>query len=250
MSRHVLGLASAATMVLTCVLVTWVMGAWRPDGSPAPSGSWLPQTAARAPVEAPPPSLGSPVGGAGASDDPPSRETFEAAARAAALAEEAARADLTAAAASVDEPLEVRVDLYLQALRDALAASGAESMLEHRSVWTEHFVRMEVVQEELAAASPDARRRALAQIRRRMGYDEPQVARMEELDATREARWAVGLEYMEERRRLESTFEGAVLEDELRRLRERTFGPAAKTIEREEASGFHRFERPRIYGRN
>lgn len=237
-------------MALSFAATTWVIGTWRTDGPPPTQRPPLPQPSALAPVEAAPPSPGAAAGGAGVPDVPAGREQVEAAARAAELAEEAARADLTAAAASADESLEVRVDLYLQALQEALAASGLEGMLEHRSVWAEHFIRMDVVQDELAAASPAARRRALAQIRGRMGYDEAQIARMEDLDAEREARWVVGIGYVEERRRLESTFEGAVLDDELRRLRERTFGPAAKTIEREEASGFHRFERPRVYGRN
>jgi hypothetical protein len=83
-----------------------------------------------------------------------------------------------------------------------------------------------------------------------MGFDEAEIERMAELDARRDERWTVGLAYMDERRRLESTFEGEALEEELHRLRERTFGHAAKTIEREEASGFDRFERPRVYGRN
>jgi hypothetical protein len=73
---------------------------------------------------------------------------------------------------------------------------------------------------------------------------------MRELDARREARWQNGLAYMEERARVEASFEGAAREDELRALRERYFAEQAPTIEAEERDDFFRFERPRIYGRN
>jgi len=55
---------------------------------------------------------------------------------------------------------------------------------------------------------------------------------------------------MRERSRLEATFAGEPLDAELAHLRETTFGPEAPTIEREEADGFFRYERPRVYGRN
>ena len=97
---------------------------------------------------------------------------------------------------------------------------------------------------------PGARRDELHRIRRAMGYTEEEIARMEERDAQREARWQTGLAYMEERARIARTFEGRGLDEELRHLRERTFAHEAKTIELEEEQGFYRFERPRIYGRN
>jgi hypothetical protein len=144
----------------------------------------------------------------------------------------------------------VRVDLYREALERALEATGDSAMLAQRTIWTEHFLRIDTVQEELAAASPAERRSALAEIRSRMGFDAAEIDRMAALDARREERWARGLAYMEERQRLERTFEGDALEAELRHLRARTFGHEATTIEREEASGFERFRRPRVYGRN
>jgi hypothetical protein len=112
------------------------------------------------------------------------------------------------------------------------------------------FLRMEGVQRELAALSPAARSRTLAHIRRELGFDEEAIARMEEIDARREERWQNGLAYMQERKRVASTFEGDALEAELRALREEYFANEAPTIEAEERDHFFRFERPRIYGRN
>ena len=63
-------------------------------------------------------------------------------------------------------------------------------------------------------------------------------------------RWKNGLAYMQERARLQTRFEGAALEGELRALREEYFAHEAPTIEAEERDGFFRFERPRIDGRN
>jgi lipase chaperone LimK len=83
-----------------------------------------------------------------------------------------------------------------------------------------------------------------------MGFTEEEVARMQELDARRDARWPNGLDYMRERERIVATFEGEFLEEELQHLRERHFGYEAETIAREERHGFFRYERPRIYGRN
>jgi hypothetical protein len=73
---------------------------------------------------------------------------------------------------------------------------------------------------------------------------------MEQVDERREARWQNGLAYLQERARLEASFEGEALEGELRALREEYFAHEAPTIEAEERDGFFRFERPRVYGRN
>jgi hypothetical protein len=109
---------------------------------------------------------------------------------------------------------------------------------------------MQGVQRELAAQSPAARSEELARIRRELGFDEAQIARLQELDDRREARWQNGLQYMEERARIAATFEGDALEQELAHLRTQYFEHEAPTIEAEERDGFYRFERPRVYGRN
>lgn len=249
MRRVVVPLASLALMVSSFVAATWAVRTWSGDEAPRAAIPGLARSTPQTPSEAtrPPVAAGSTIE-ADASPDP-----MDSAARLAAAAdaaEEAARAELISAAGSPGESLPVRVDLYLESLTRSLEASGDGDMLVHRGVWTEHFLRIDGVQAQLAELGPTARASALAEIRRRMGYEEEAVARMAERDAERDARWSRGLAYLEQRDRLQATFEGEVLDEELRHLRERTFAHEATTIEREEASGFERFERPRIYGRN
>lgn len=238
--RSVVGLSLVVTLGAFAA-TTWWLGRWQGpgrEGSPPPAlGRAAPRVAT-----SPPPPVSAPE------DADAARRALVAAA--AEAAEEAARAQVTGPALAADEPLEIRLDLYLASLRRALEASGNEALLAHGGVFTEHFLRLAPVQEDLAALSPAARADALARIRREMGFDPEQVERMARVDAERQARWDAGLAYMEERGRLARTFEGEALEEELRLLRERHFGRTAATIGREETQGFFRFERPRVYGRN
>lgn len=255
--RRLLAVASGAVTLAAFVATTWGIGRWQ---APARERALPPafQRSVAQPVASPDPS---PVGQPGDGTETrravetPARPADPAARRAAVAAaaeaaEEAARAGVIAAAQAADEPLEMRVHLYLAALQGALEASGDEALLVHRSLWTEHFLRIEAVQQELASLAPGARESALASIRREMGFDPEQIESLAERDAVRNARWRLGLAYMEERRRLEATWSGEALEEELAQLRERTFGHEARTIALEEADGFFRFERPRVYGRN
>ncbi len=249
MRRLLVPLSMLVAMAAGFALATLALRALAPPAeSPIPA---LLQPPARTDASAQPPPLPD-VDGAARIDgsDTHAIDTRRALAEAAERAEEAARAAVVGEATRVDEPLEVRLDLYWSALTRALEASGNPALLAHKGVWTEHFLRLEPVQTELAALSPEARGEALAQIRRQIGFDEASVQRMAERDRVRDARWERGLSYLEERRRLEATFEGEVLTAELRHLREEVFGHEAATIEREEASGFERFERRRVYGRN
>ncbi len=146
--------------------------------------------------------------------------------------------------------LDARLERYRDAVRSAQERDPSAPILSQRSMLAEVFLRMPGVQRELSEMSPSARNRALHHIRRELGFDEQEVARMEEIDRRHEERWQNGLAYMRERSRIASTFEGEALEAELRALREEYFAHEASTLEAEERGGFFRFERPRIYGRN
>ncbi|WP_426749130.1 hypothetical protein [Myxococcus sp. Y35] len=120
-----------------------------------------------------------------------------------------------------------------------------------RSQATELFLRLEPVQARLAAMPVEERRAALADIRRRMGFSEEMIAQKAADDAHRDARWENGHSYMKARAELFSRLgQGEALEAELRSLREQYFGHEAPTIAREEESGFFRYQRRRVYGRN
>jgi hypothetical protein len=237
---------SLAVTLLAFAATTWGIGWWRGSAGteralpPAFAPAEARDVAAMAPPPDPDPAQAAP-------DAAAQRAPLAAAAEA---AEEAARAGWVDPVLAADEPLELRLELYRDALEQALEASGQTAMLAQRGMWTEHFLRLEPVQQELGSLSPGDRANALAGIRRGMGFDDGQIERLALRDAALQARWDVGLAYMEERGRLAASFEGEALEQELRHLRQRTFGHEAQTIEREEADDFFRFERPRVYGRN
>jgi len=147
-------------------------------------------------------------------------------------------------------PLEDRIELFRGAVEEAYGDRGPAPVSDKRQVMAVAFLSMESVQDELKQMGPDERAESLRQIRRTMGVDEARIEEMERLDAEREERWQSGLRYMVERDELARSYEGVQLDEELRFLRERCFGDQAKTIEAEEASGFFRYTRRRVYGRN
>lgn len=149
-----------------------------------------------------------------------------------------------------DIPLEDRLRLFGTAVGESDPDESNPLLRDKRHVMALAFLNMESVQDELGRMSPEERAESLRHIRESMGFDEEAIEGMEELDAERERRWQNGLRYMEERDDLARDYEGAALEEELRFLRERYFGDAAETIAAEEASGFFRYRRRRIYGRN
>lgn len=154
----------------------------------------------------------------------------------------------------LEESHHVPIEHKLEVLKSAIDESelGVVSALapDITNIMLGRFLDMESVQDELRQMGPRERAESLRSIRRSMGIDERNIERMEELDAEREERWQDGLRYMEERDELTEYYEGARLQEELRLLRERHFAKEARIIEAEEASGFFRYDRRRVYGRN
>jgi hypothetical protein len=149
-----------------------------------------------------------------------------------------------------DIPLDDRIQLFRSAVAES-DPGGADPLLQDRNhVMASAFLNMESVQDELRQMGPDERAETLRHIRQSMGIDEEAIEELEKVDEERERRWQNGLRYMDERDDLARDYDGAALDEELRFLRERYFGDEAKTIEAEEASGFFRYRRERIYGRN
>jgi hypothetical protein len=238
-----IALASAAAAVAAAACLATLE--WLGDDAPAD----VARPAAPAPGVAPPPP---------ASAAPPSREDpsldggrlASTLARSADAREEALRAAIQRIGDDETLTLDARLERYREALQAAMAGASVPPAFGNGSMQAEWFLRMPGVQRELAALGPGARAEELARIRRALGFDDEQIARLAEIDARREARWEIGRAYMEERARVVATFEGETREAELRALREEHFAHEAPTIEREEQGGFFRFERPRVYGRN
>jgi len=240
MNRITLLIASGAVGAASCLAV---MVALRGPAGPEPvlvSDASAPAPAAPEPIaQGPPPRASEP-------DADFVREV--------ARAEEAREQALRDAILAIGEEPGLTVDARLERLREAVEAARGENEAAAAfvtpSMLAEVFLRMDGVQQELVAMSPGERAGELAHIRRELGYDEAEIARMEAIDERREARWQNGLAYMKERERIAASFEGDALEAELHALRAEYFAHEAQTIEAEERSGFFRFERPRIYGRN
>jgi hypothetical protein len=236
MRRGTLSLAAVAVATAACLLV---QRALREAPPPEPPVAAAPARPAPGSEEAPAPRSA-----------PDGESLLAERARAAAAEEQALRDAILGVANAEDLPLDARLDRYRQAVDAARAEAPDAPIFAQPSVLAEAFLRMEGVQRTLAALSPADRSRELAHIRRELGYDDEEIARMEDVDARREARWQNGRAYMQERARLAASFEGDALAEELHALREEYFGAEAPTIEAEERGGFLRFERPRIYGRN
>lgn len=151
---------------------------------------------------------------------------------------------------SDDTTLDEKLDVYVDALRENLGDGPAAIALENGSMLAHAFFGIESVSRQLAALDPAARQQKINDIRREFGYDDEQIAELEEDDREREAQWQNGYSYMNERRSLESRYSGEQLEQQLAALRQRYFGDEGRTIELEENDGFFRFDRPRLYGRN
>ena len=112
------------------------------------------------------------------------------------------------------------------------------------------FFDLDSVQSVLHEMEPDERREKIRELRINMGFTETQAEKLAESDARRNERWDKGLSYMTRREDLEARLEGEQLAAAMEELREDVFGAEAPTIAKEEAIGFFRYKRPRLYGRN
>ena len=149
-----------------------------------------------------------------------------------------------------DTSLDDKLTTYLDALQENYAGGPDAWTLENPSLLAHAFFGLDSVSDALGELGPEARQQKINEIRAELGYTEDQIAAQESRDQRREQRWQNGLSYMAEREALEQRSSGADFDRELAALQERFFAHEAQTIAAEEADGFYRFERPRLYGRN
>ncbi len=127
----------------------------------------------------------------------------------------------------------------------------AERVKDNRQQeFSDRFLSVPVIQEQLKSMAAEERRQALAQFRQQLGMDKDAIERWRELDDRRDARRAIGKQYMRQRSELENTMEGEELRLALNALQNKLFGAEAETLRNEEASGFYRFRQEQIIGRN
>jgi hypothetical protein len=166
------------------------------------------------------------------------------------LKNQAVQSSLSALDARTDVKVAQKVKLYRESLQEVYGEQTEAYLERHRQEAMNRFLDLSSVQKELSELKPEERSRGLREIRTGMGLDAEALQRWDSLDTERDARWDVGLKYMREREALATQYTGAALEERLRPLRERYFAAEAETIAQEEESGFLRFTRPRVWGRN
>jgi hypothetical protein len=149
-----------------------------------------------------------------------------------------------------DMTMDDKIEVYQGSLREAYENTPEKFILDQGPLLAKVFFSIDSVQNELKQMTPLERQQELNRIRRKMGFTEQQVERMEKRDADNELRWEAGLNYMKDREEIVRQFEGPQQEEKLRELREQYFDDEAKTIELEEKGDFFRFKRQHIYGRN
>lgn len=149
-----------------------------------------------------------------------------------------------------DTGIDEKIALFTQVVNDAY--HGETDFMGGDRVYylTRAFLRMDSVQENLHEMNEPERKEALRTVRKNMGFSDEAIEKMELLDAEKEERWQTGYRYMEERARILASFKGEGMQQKIAVLQNTCFGKNAKTIRAEEASGFFRFDRPRVYGCN
>lgn len=138
----------------------------------------------------------------------------------------------------------------LQNAVDEIYREGFARQLITPDVVATALFSLDSVQAQLQALPEEEQQAQLNALRKQLGMPDDVIARLEEQDQQRNARWKQGYQYMAEREELARQFSGEQLNRELEALREKHFGRAAKTIAQEEAEGFYRFNRPRRLGLN
>lgn len=155
--------------------------------------------------------------------------------------------------ATLDQADEYSLDETLFQLQSAIEesyGSGWQTLVMDNGMIATVYFGLESVQTKLRSMSPEQRQQQINRIRSNLGYSEAQVERLAEQDQRRNQRWENGLAYMNDRAQLSQSLTGDALTQALSDLREQYFAHEAVTIEREEADGFYRYQRPRLYGRN
>jgi len=121
----------------------------------------------------------------------------------------------------------------------------------HATQMMAQFLQLQSVQKELQALPAEQQTQQLREFRSAMGMDAQALQRWDALDQERAAFRTKGNQYMEQRERLSSQFEGDQLNNKLAALRSSLFTPEeADILSKEESSGYYRFSMPQIIGQN
>ncbi len=148
-----------------------------------------------------------------------------------------------------DTPIDERLYLLKTTLDENYNNTVDNLMIDH-SMIAKVFLGFDSVQKDLAKLPIEQRQAQINSIRKQLGYSQEQVEELAKSDAMKEARWQNGYKYMAEREALLKENLGSNQDQALSLLRVKYFKREAPTIAKEEAGGFYRYLRPRLYGRN
>ncbi|MFN2427849.1 MAG: hypothetical protein ABR587_15540 [Candidatus Binatia bacterium] len=148
-----------------------------------------------------------------------------------------------------DAPVGEKLSTYLESINEAYGENAPDFLERRQTELMTKFLALPSVQEDLHAMAPAARQQQLHDVRAAMGLDDEALARWRDLDQQRDEAWNTGERYMDERDDVTRRYQGDEQARRLGELRARTFGPEAETIQQEEDSGFFRFGRRRVYGK-
>lgn len=138
----------------------------------------------------------------------------------------------------------------LQNTLDELYPDEQTNFTMNKGLISNVYFQLESVQENLANMTPEEREAAISQSRKQLGFSEKDIETLAIEDKQKEQRWQNGYQYMSARDQLSQRYSGDELTEKLLQLREKHFQHEAPTIAAEEASGFYRYKRPRLYGSN
>jgi len=153
----------------------------------------------------------------------------------------------------LDETTNMSLDEKLYQLQTAVSENYEGSVQEltlNGGMMSKAFFSFESVQQELKQLSAEERQIEINNIRQQLGFSEEQIATFQAKDEVRNKRWDNGLAYMAERNKLVNSSSESELPIAMTELREKYFKHEAITIQKEEASDFWRYKRPRVYGNN
>jgi hypothetical protein len=154
---------------------------------------------------------------------------------------------------ALDQAFDMEFDTRLEQLHSSLVSahgSGLTMFSLTPGVIATTFLSFESVQKDLELMDNSERQLKINGVRETLGFSKEQIEKLAIADQKRQIRWDNGYAYMQARQELLANVDSAAVEQELDELRNKYFKHEAQTFKKEEASGFFRYERPRVYGRN
>ncbi len=149
-------------------------------------------------------------------------------------------------------PTLAKAEAYTRAIQDTYGEEAARVMERRRQELTDRFLSLASVQQSLHEQAPEKRYKTLRGIRQQLGMEEQALDRWDQLDRSRDDRWARGETYETKRQAIVEKYQpGPEREEALDNLSQDIFGEdMAAIIRDEEAAGYYRYRESRVYGQN